>query len=215
MPERRHIIQPAICLSFVLFSLLLIVAACGGGSPTTGAGSTPTAIVGNSSSSGGGTGNTPVSASPTLVGVSPTASAHATPSPTPATRPTPTPTPLPRPTPSPTPRPTPSPTPRPTPSPTPRPTPSPTPKPPPPVTVNITTNSKGVFEFSPSVITVPPGTLVTWVNHTTAPHTVTGGPLGSGIINPGGSYSFRFTAGGSVGYHCSIHPFMTATVNVT
>jgi plastocyanin len=83
------------------------------------------------------------------------------------------------------------------------------------VTVTITTNSKGVFEFSPSVINIPLGTLVVWVNHTNAPHTVTGGPLGSSIINPGGSYSFRFTSGGSVGYHCSIHPFMTAKVNVS
>ncbi|MEO8973050.1 MAG: hypothetical protein ABI406_15805 [Ktedonobacteraceae bacterium] len=212
MSKRRYILQP-IWFSFVLFGLLIIVAACGGSSSTTntGTGTTPTAIAGNSSSPTSGTGNTPVSASPTLVGTSPTASAHATPSPTPTARPTPSPTSAPRPTPTPLPRPTPSPTPRPTPSPTPK----PTPPPPPPKTVVITTNSKGVFEFSPSVISIPPGTLVTWVNHTTAPHTVTGGPLGSSIINPGGTFSFRFNSGGSVGYHCSIHPFMTGTVNVT
>ncbi len=207
MPERRHVLQPGIWFSFVLFGLLMLVAACGGSSSTTGAGTTPTAIVGNSSSPGGGTGNTPVTVSPTSVGTSPTASASATPLPipssTPIIRPTSTPTPLPRSTPSPTPSPTPTPT--------------PTPKPPPPVTVVITTNSKGVFEFSPKVISIPPGSLVLWVNHTIAPHTVTadGGAFGSGTINPGASYSFKVTSGGSFAYHCSIHPFMTATVNVT
>lgn len=205
MPKRRYVLQPGIWFSFVLFGLLMIVAACGGGSPTTNTGSTPTAIVSNSSSPTSGAGNTPVSTSstsPTPTGASPTATAHATATPTPITRPTPSPTPLPRPTPSPTPRPTPSPTPK------------PTPPPPPPVTVTITTNSKGVFEFSPKSISVPPGTLVIWVNHTNAPHTVTGGSFGSGTINPGGSYSFRFNSSGSFGYHCTFHPFMTATVNV-
>ncbi len=208
MPKQRHVTQPGILFSLVLFGLLVLVAACGGSSPTTNTGTTPTAIVNNPT---GGTGNTPVTSPTTSVGTSPTATAHATPSPTAtsAPRPTPSPTSIPRPTPSPTPIP------RPTPSPTPRPTPSPTPKPPPPVTVHITTNSKGVFEFSPKVISVPPGTLVIWVNNTTAPHTVTGGPFGSGIINPGQSYSFRFSSAGSFGYHCTIHPFMTATVNVS
>lgn len=206
MPEQRYVFQPRIWFSLVLFGLLVFVVACGGGSSTTGTGTTPTAIANNPT---GGTGNTPVSSSPTSAGTSSTATSQATPSPTSAARPTPSPTPLPRPTPSPTPLP------KPTPSPTPRPTPSPTPKPPPPVTVVITTVSKGVYGFSPRSISVPPGTLVTWINKTAAPHTVTGGSFGSGTINPGGFYSFRFNSASSFGYHCSFHPYMTATVNVT
>jgi len=81
--------------------------------------------------------------------------------------------------------------------------------------VTIITLKNGKFAFSPASISVAPGTIVTWVNNTQAPHTVTGSSFGSGTINPGGSYSFKFTSGGSFAYHCSFHPYMTARVIVT
>lgn len=83
------------------------------------------------------------------------------------------------------------------------------------MTVTIIATKGGSFAFSPRTLTVPPGTLVIWRNATQAPHTVTGGPLNSNIINPGDTFSFRFASAGTIGYHCTIHPFMTATIIVS
>jgi plastocyanin len=83
------------------------------------------------------------------------------------------------------------------------------------MTVNIVDTKGGSFAFSPRTLTIPPGTLVIWRNETQVQHTVTGGPLNSGFINPGATFSFRFTSAGTINYHCTIHPFMTATIIVT
>lgn len=74
------------------------------------------------------------------------------------------------------------------------------------------------FAFMPSSITVPQGTTVTWTNHDSTAHTVTGDTSGgpsSSPIQPGQSYSFTFSNAGSFPYHCSIHPQMTGSVMVT
>jgi plastocyanin len=73
------------------------------------------------------------------------------------------------------------------------------------------------FAFSPATLTVKKGTTVIWTNNDSAPHTVTGdngGPSGS-AISQGGTYSYTFNTVGSFPYHCSIHPSMKATVQVT
>ncbi len=82
--------------------------------------------------------------------------------------------------------------------------------------VNITTNKKGVFTFKPKSVTIAVGTSVVWTNTTTVAHTVTSdtGIFNSGVVNPGGTFKFTFTKKGTFGYHCSIHPFMTATIIV-
>ena len=85
------------------------------------------------------------------------------------------------------------------------------------VKVSITTNKKGVFTFKPKSVTIAVGTTVKWTNTTTVAHTVTsddGVTFNSGIINPGGTFKFTFKKKGTFGYHCSIHPFMTATIIV-
>jgi FtsP/CotA-like multicopper oxidase with cupredoxin domain len=73
------------------------------------------------------------------------------------------------------------------------------------------------FSFQPDTITIKPGDTVTWVNQETdgTVHTVTGDPLNSPDIAPGGTYSFTFSSVGSVDYHCSHHTYMTGTVNVS
>ena len=88
-------------------------------------------------------------------------------------------------------------------------------------TMAVSITSNGTFAFSPATITIKVGTTVTWTNNTSAPHTVTsddGTSFDSGINNPisasGGTYSFTFTKAGTFTYHCSIHPFMKATVIV-
>jgi plastocyanin len=77
------------------------------------------------------------------------------------------------------------------------------------------------FFFDPDQLTVAPGTTVTWVNEGEAPHTVTstdGKELDSATLQPGDTYSFTFQeddAGETYAYQCTIHPEMTANVNVS
>jgi plastocyanin len=77
------------------------------------------------------------------------------------------------------------------------------------------------FFFDPDQLTVAPGTTVTWVNKGQAPHTVTstdGKELDSATLQPGDTYSFTFKdddAGETYAYQCTIHPQMTASVNVS
>jgi plastocyanin len=88
-------------------------------------------------------------------------------------------------------------------------------------TVMIITNSSGSFAFSPANLTIKAGTTVTWKNATMVSHTVTsddGKSFDSGTTNPiaaqSGTFSFTFTTAGTFAYHCSIHPFMKATIIV-
>ena len=77
------------------------------------------------------------------------------------------------------------------------------------------------FFFDPGQLTVAPGTTVTWVNEGQAPHTVTstdGKELDSATLQPGDTYTFTFEdddAGETYAYQCTIHPQMTASVNVS
>jgi plastocyanin len=62
---------------------------------------------------------------------------------------------------------------------------------------------------------------VRWANNESfnIPHTVTrdSGTVGpqSGILHPGDSYSYTFTASGTYSYHCQVHPMMKGKVIVT
>jgi plastocyanin len=80
--------------------------------------------------------------------------------------------------------------------------------------INITNNM-----FTPPQINIAVGGTVTWTNNDSIAHTVTddlkdvGGP-NSGTIDPGKTYSFKFTKAGSYQYHCEIHPSMRGTIVV-
>ncbi|RME88605.1 MAG: hypothetical protein D6770_06610, partial [Anaerolineae bacterium] len=73
------------------------------------------------------------------------------------------------------------------------------------------------FAFSPSSLEIKVGTTVTWTNMDSAPHTVTAddGSFDSGTLRNGDSFSFTFNEAGTFAYHCSIHPYMTASITVT
>ncbi|MEU3521955.1 plastocyanin/azurin family copper-binding protein [Streptomyces sp. NPDC006654] len=75
------------------------------------------------------------------------------------------------------------------------------------------------FAFSPAKLKVKAGTKVTWTNQDADAHTVTsagsGGPLHSAALATHATYSYTFTKPGTYAYLCTIHPFMTATVEVT
>jgi len=72
--------------------------------------------------------------------------------------------------------------------------------------------------FSPKAVTVKVGTTVDWTNRDEEPHTVSAedGSFKSGTLAGNtNTFSRTFTAAGTFTYHCSIHPYMTGTVEVT
>jgi plastocyanin len=92
------------------------------------------------------------------------------------------------------------------------------------------------FTFSPATLTIKVGTTVQWTNAGPTAHTTTSNaagwnsgtlsaPMGGGAYgggSAGGSYSFTFTATGTYGYHCALHPpsvpqyaAFTGTITVT
>jgi len=81
--------------------------------------------------------------------------------------------------------------------------------------------------FSPNMINVTIGDTVTWTNHDVIPHTVTSGTgpsdpnkgkeFDSGLstlLQPGKTFSHKFTRAGEFPYFCQLHPAMTGTVTV-
>ncbi len=72
------------------------------------------------------------------------------------------------------------------------------------------------FAFQPSTMTIPRGATVMWHNNAPTTHTVTSntGAFSSGNLAPGATFTHQFTQAGTYQYHCSIHPFMTATITV-
>ena len=79
------------------------------------------------------------------------------------------------------------------------------------------------FMMTPDVVTIPAGATVTWINNDSVSHTIASNPhpdhsilpeLDSIVINPGESFSFRFTTMGEWGYHSHLHPIVTGKVIV-
>jgi len=72
------------------------------------------------------------------------------------------------------------------------------------------------YAFTPSMVSVPVGTVVTWTNTGNALHTVTSdnGAFDSGNLAKNGMYSYTFNQAGTFYYHCKIHPDMKGTVQV-
>ena len=72
------------------------------------------------------------------------------------------------------------------------------------------------FAFKPQVITVAPGTTVTWTNADEDPHTVvaTDKSFHSSALDTDERFSFTFTHPGEFAYFCSLHPHMTGKIVV-
>lgn len=82
-----------------------------------------------------------------------------------------------------------------------------------PYLINISNNA-----FSPSSLSVPVGSTVTWKNEDPYAHTVTmsgKGGFDSGNLDSGKTFSNTFSKAGTYTYICSIHPSMTGTITVT
>lgn len=72
------------------------------------------------------------------------------------------------------------------------------------------------FTFKAQVLTVKPGTTVTWTNADDIPHTVVSkdGVFKSKVLDTGDRFSYTFAKVGQFGYYCSLHPHMTGTIIV-
>jgi len=73
------------------------------------------------------------------------------------------------------------------------------------------------FSFTPSSVTVAPGTTVTWINKDDVPHTVVSDDkttFRSKALDTDEQFSYTFTKTGTYGYFCSVHPRMTGAVVV-
>ena len=92
------------------------------------------------------------------------------------------------------------------------------------IVVGASVPTNGEFS-SPETVETTVGSMVTWSNDDSVPHTVTSGvvensspvPDGrfdSGIMNAGDSFSFMFESTGAYPYYCLLHPFMTGQVTV-
>jgi plastocyanin len=83
--------------------------------------------------------------------------------------------------------------------------------------VTITINGMlGARSFTPNPATVKVGQTVSWRNADSIAHDPTGSGWGTGSIGPGQtSQPTMFSTAGSFDYHCSIHPTMVGTLNVT
>jgi plastocyanin len=77
--------------------------------------------------------------------------------------------------------------------------------------------SQGTWSFSPSVVTVPAGTTVTWRNLGEHVHSVTSQDqlFDSRLIDPGKSWSHTFTTPGTYRYFCVPNPWLKGVVVVT
>lgn len=71
------------------------------------------------------------------------------------------------------------------------------------------------FAFSPALLTVAPGTTVTWTNRDDIPHTVvSAGKFRSKTLDTDDKFTFTFTDAGDYKYFCSLHPHMTGMIKV-
>lgn len=95
------------------------------------------------------------------------------------------------------------------------------PSPPPQANVDATNRAEvqiviDNFVFTPSDVTVAPGTKVTWINKDDAPHTATSvdKKFNSGGLDTDDKFSFVFNDKGEYPYICTLHPQMKASIKV-
>jgi plastocyanin len=92
------------------------------------------------------------------------------------------------------------------------------------VTIPMNAATMGDKAYSPNPIDVKVGEGVTWTNDDSQIHTATSGAAGSedagsvfdsGIMSPDATFDFVFDTAGTYDYHCTMHPQMVGTVNVS
>jgi plastocyanin len=74
------------------------------------------------------------------------------------------------------------------------------------------------FAYAPPALTVASGTTVTWTNGDDVSHTATaddGNSFDSNLLGKAQAFQLTAPAPGTYTYHCTVHPFMKATLTVT
>jgi len=74
------------------------------------------------------------------------------------------------------------------------------------------------FEFDPATVNAKVGDVISWTNDGLAPHTATvdGTPAcTTPQLAPEASGGISFSAAGSYPFHCSVHPTMKGTIEVS
>jgi amicyanin len=73
------------------------------------------------------------------------------------------------------------------------------------------------FSFTPPLLRVKAGTMVTWMNHDDIPHSILCQSLNvhSHPMDTDQSFSYTFAAAGTFDYVCGIHPHMRGQVVVS
>ena len=72
------------------------------------------------------------------------------------------------------------------------------------------------MRFTPQVVHVRPGDIITWTNRDLVAHNVTanGGRMRSGDLAPGQSWRYTVRPGASFAYVCTLHPVMNGRVEL-
>jgi plastocyanin len=72
------------------------------------------------------------------------------------------------------------------------------------------------FSYTPAVLVVKAGTIVTWTNNDAIAHSATAddGSFDTGLLEKGQSGSVTLNEAGEYTYHCSVHPNMTGKIVV-
>jgi plastocyanin len=85
------------------------------------------------------------------------------------------------------------------------------------ITIPEGATAQNIQHYRPNPARVATSSQVTWDNKDSAPHTATAldGSFDTGTIQPGASGSATVPAQGTIPYHCTIHPWMTATLQVS
>jgi plastocyanin len=71
------------------------------------------------------------------------------------------------------------------------------------------------FRFEPTILSVTRGTVVTWINEDSAPHTATGDGFDTGRLDKGDSGQVTFNEMGTFEYICEFHPWMEGRIVVS
>jgi plastocyanin len=83
--------------------------------------------------------------------------------------------------------------------------------------VTVTINGMaGAQSYSPNPQSLKVGQTVSWRNADNVAHTATGTGLDTGSIAPGATSAPKpMSTAGTLSYHCSFHPTMVGTLNVS